>query len=149
MHFCRRVIPCPRDVSSASFPSVCLTTQRIRIPNPRFVRRASFALRLSDNNKVVTTCMLYHAARVSKRALLTRTSSPEPANVWPSSTFTAVLQAAAARAWSRTAVRRLRTVSASASVTLGEESTSRTREPLPGVPSDIDSGSRSVRWVSA
>lgn len=85
--------------------------------------------------------MLHHAARVSKRALLTRAPSPEPANVWPGSTFTSVLQVAAARAWTRTAIRNLRNVSASGSVILEEEDAARTRKPLPDVPSDSDPGS--------
>ena len=96
--------------------------------------------------------MLYHAARVSKRALLTRTSSPEPANVWLSSGFTTALQAAAARAWTRTAVRSHRSVSASTSVTLKEENkiTDWEREPHPNVPSGIDPGCWSnVRQISA
>ena len=106
------------------------------IPNPRFVGAAYFIPLLSDQVKAGTTCMLHHAARVSKRTLLTRTSSPEPANIWPGSTFTTVLQVAAARAWNRTAVMNLRNVSSSASVTLEEENITRTREPLPGGPSD-------------
>jgi len=85
--------------------------------------------------------MLHHAARVSKRTLLTCTSTPDPANVWPGSAFTTALLVAAARAWTRTAVRNLRNVSAPASVTLEEENTAQTRK-LSGVPSDSDIGSR-------
>ncbi|KAF9787302.1 hypothetical protein BJ322DRAFT_1054612 [Thelephora terrestris] len=81
--------------------------------------------------------MLHHAAQVSKRTPLTRTLSPD---VWPCSAFTTVLRTAAARAWTRTAVRHLRTVSVSTSVNSEKENTSRT-EPLSGVPSDINFGS--------
>lgn len=83
--------------------------------------------------------MLHHAARVSKRTLLTHVSSPD---VWPGSVFSTVLQVAAARAWARTVVRDLRTVSASTSVNLEKEDTGRVRKPLPDVPSDIDCRSR-------
>jgi len=86
--------------------------------------------------------MLHHAARVSKRTLLTCTSIPDPANVWPGSAFTTALRVAAARAWTRTAVRNLRNVSVSASVTLEEENTARTRKPVSGAPSDSNIGSR-------
>ena len=82
--------------------------------------------------------MLYHAVRASKRALPSRASPPEPANVWSGSAFTTVLQVAAARAWARTAVRNLRTASASTPSTSGEENTSRTKKPLSGFPSDAD-----------
>jgi len=85
--------------------------------------------------------MLHHAARVSKRTLLTCTPTPDPANVWPGSPFTTALRVAAARAWTRTAVRNLRNVSAPASVTLEEENTAQTRK-LSGAPSDSDTGSR-------
>ena len=133
-------------------PSVCLKTQRILYPTQGSLGElpSIVTLRPSDTNEAGTTCMLYHAARVSKRALLPRVSSPEPANVWPSSGFTTALQTAAARAWTRTALRSLRTVSVSTSVTLDEENTGRTREPLPSVPSDVDSGSwKNVRQISA
>jgi hypothetical protein len=106
--------------------------------NPRFVGAASFTLCISDQAKLGTTCMLHHAARVSKRTLLTRTSSPEPANIRPGSAFTTALQVAAARAWTRTAVRNPRNVSTSVSVTLEEGNTSRTRKPIQGVPSNSD-----------
>ena len=85
--------------------------------------------------------MLYHAARASKRTLLTCTSTPEPVNIWSGSLFTTALQVAAARAWTRTAVRNFRNVSVSASVTLEEENTGRTRKSLSGVLSDSDTGS--------
>ena len=85
--------------------------------------------------------MLHHAARVSKRTLLTCTSTPDPANVWPGSAFTTALRVAAARAWTRTAVRNLRNVSTPTSVTLEEENTAQTRK-LSSAPSDSDTGSR-------
>jgi len=85
--------------------------------------------------------MLHHAVRVSKRTLLTCTPTPEPANVWPGSAFTTALQVAAARAWTRTAVRNLRNASGSARVTSEEENTARTRKSLSGVRSDSDTGS--------
>jgi len=84
--------------------------------------------------------MLHHAARVSKRAL-PHTLSPEPTNTRPGSPFTTILQVAAARAWTRTVVRKRRNVSTSASVTLGGENTARTKGPLSGVPSESDTGS--------
>ncbi|KAF9650070.1 hypothetical protein BDM02DRAFT_3268263, partial [Thelephora ganbajun] len=93
-------------------------------------------LYFSEEIKVGAICMLYHAARVSKRTLLTRISSPESGNIWPCSAFTTALQVAAARAWTRTAARNLRNVLTSASVTLEEGNTIRTKEPLPGAPSD-------------
>ena len=94
--------------------------------------------------------MLHHAARASKKALLTRALSPEPTNIWPSSAFTTVLQAAAARAWTRTAARSIRTVPASTSVTLEENYASRNGGPLPGVHSEPDSESQTnVREISA
>ena len=117
---------------------------RYRIPDPRLVLVTPFALHLSDQIKVGTTCMLHHAARVSKRTLLTCTSTSEPANVWPGSTFTTVLQVAAARAWTRTVVRNLRNASGSARVTSEEENTARMRKPLSGVRSNCsnrDTGS--------
>ena len=120
--------------------SVCFKTRCYTTSNPRFVEAASFALHLSDESQVGTICMLHHAARVSKRTLSTFTSTPEHANAWPGSPFATALQVAAARAWTRTAVRNLRTVSMSAPVTLEEEDTTQTRKPLPGVPSDSDSG---------
>ena len=90
--------------------------------------------------------MLHHAARVSKRTLLNFTSTPEHANAWPGSPFATALQVAAARAWTRTAVRNLRIISVSAPVTLEEEDTTQTRKPLPGVPSDSDSGNELKGW---
>jgi len=86
--------------------------------------------------------MLYHAVRASKRTLLTRASSPEPAKILPASPFAAALQVAAARAWTRTVVRNFRNVPPATSVILGEENTTPVKELLPGVPPDSDPENR-------
>ena len=138
----RRVIPSVATWHKNLFRSVL--TQETRLlhnTQPRFVGATRLTPRFSNQVETGTTCMLHHAARASKRTLLTRASSPEPANTWPGSTFTTALRVAAARAWTRTAVGSPRNVSSSASVTSEEENTTRTRKRLPGGLSDNDPGS--------
>jgi hypothetical protein len=137
---------CWSDLESDHSPRDPLTSSCVRLKTEgvaatryptQGLSRQHLSLRPSDEGEVGTTCMLHHAAQVSKRIPLTRTLSPD---VWPCSAFTTVLRTAAARAWTRTAVRHLRTVSVSTSVNSEKENTSRT-EPLSGVPSDINFGS--------